>query len=1110
MKRLKQLTLSMLCVAAATMAGCGSGDDPAALETMYAEFQNPPASARPRVWWHWMDGNITKDGIYKDLTWMKRQGIAGFMNFDAGMTTEQIVDTRLPYMTDGWKDAFAYATHLADSLGMEMSIACSPGWSFTGGPWVEGKDAMKKLVWREVRVSGGQTVDMQLPEPYKTIGKFQNIPRSGTSTPGMSAPAPADGYYSDIAVLAYKLPAADIDIASLNPKITSSGGHFTLEQLTDGDLQVTSPLPPGPDGRGWIQYEFSEPQTVKALTVVDGQVRGQWQMPKIEIDKSIASSNDGVNFTEIMKIPNSSAEEGTVTFPATTAKYFRIYFDNKMASDNPYAALFGYNIPAQPRPTNIAELKLYPIYRINHFEEKGGWAAPADLYLYDTPAEDNVVALSDVIDISDKVKDGHLTWDAPAGDWKILRFGYSQTGKENSPAPPEATGFEIDKMDADAVKRYFDHYIGMYESIIGDEWGKTIQYLMADSYESEQENWTPLMMAAFVSHRGYDMLPWMPVLTGQIVGSSEESDKFLRDWRKTLGELVVENLYDQMTSILNTYGMGRYTESHENGRVYLPDGMDVKKNATVPMAAAWMPNNTGSSTPEMSQADIREAASVAHIYGQNLVAGESFTAPGGEGKSYAYHPANIKPIADMELYSGLNRFVVHTSVHQPVDSKRPGLGLGPIGQWFNRLDNWTESAWAWVDYLSRSSYMLQQGHYAADLVYYYGEDNNITGMFGAELPPVPSGYSFDFINSDALLNLLKASNGKLTTPSGMEYRVLVLDKNAKKMTVPVLRKIAELADNGAIICGAKPETPAGLTDDPAEFQQLVQQVWESGKKNVYSENLSMLEVLQGNGIQPDVNIPDGQHLRFVHRTTPAAEIYWINNTDSVGKTIDLTFRVKGKKPEVWHPETGKKEDVSYTIGDNGTTVTLNLVQNDALFVVFGNKATQKSVKLPELKEETLLTVSSPWQVTFQEQRGAPASATFDQLIDLSDSDEPGIKYFSGEATYKNSIDIPADAIGNRLELDLGNVGVMAEVTVNGQNVGLYWKAPFVIDITDAAVAGKNDVQVKVTNLWVNRLIGDSRPDMKEKVTWSQYPMYRPTSPMSPSGLMGPVRLISKK
>lgn len=1099
MKTMKHFALPVLCSLMAVATACDSGSKYD--ENLYSEFQNPPASAKPRVWWHWMDGNITKDGIKKDILWMKRSDIAGFMNFDAGFQTPQIVEKKLMYMTPEWKEAFGYAAHLADSLDMEMSVACSPGWSFTGGPWVEGKDGMKKLVWREIRVKGGDNSEITLPEPYKTIGKFQNIPLSANAE---------DGFYADIAVLAYKLPDSDKDINELNPKVTSSGGNFTLSQLTDGDLGLSVPLPPGKDGQAWIQYEYAQPQTVKAVTIADGRERGQWAMPVLEINKYLEASDDGVNFRKIADIPTSSAPEATESVPETKAKFFRVVFDNQTGSKNPYAAMFGLKDETVFVPINIAEVVLHSAARINHYEEKAAFAAPADLYLYDTEnAGGDAVVAEEVIDITDKVNGDKLTWDIPEGNWKIVRFGYSQTGKKNNPAPPEATGFEIDKMDADAVDRYFDHYIGTYKDAAGENWGKTVKYFMTDSYESEQENWTPLMAQEFEKRRGYKLMPWMPALTGQIVESAEKSEKFLRDWRKTLGELVVENLYERIDKIVEPYGMGRYTESHENGRVYMPDGMDVKRNADVPMAAAWMPNQTGASTPQMSQADIRESASVAHIYGQNLVAGESLTAPGGEGRSYAYHPANMKFIADMELYSGLNRFVIHTSVHQPVDDKIPGLGLGPIGQWFNRHESWAESAKVWMDYMARSCYMLQQGKYVADIVYYYGEDNNITGMFGAELPPIPDGYSFDFINSDALLNLLNASGKNLTTPSGMSYRMLVLDKNAKTMTLPVLKKIADFADKGIIICGEKPERTASLADDVEEFNALADKVWNSGKSNVYAGK-SMEEVLKKENIIPDVVMPQGEGLRFVHRSTATSEIYWINNTDKKGKTVDLTFRTKGKKPEVWHPETGKKEDVSYKIDGNTTTVTLNLVQEDAVFVVFSGKAESNEVQLPKMEEKKVLTVNTPWNITFQEKRGAPESAVFDKLQDFSLNENPGIKYFSGIATYKTTVKIEESQLGGSMIIDLGKVGVMAEVTINGQNLGTYWKEPFRVDATSALKAGDNELEIKVTNLWINRMIGDSRPDMKEKVSWTPYPFYRPESQMSPSGLMGPVDIISKK
>ena len=1100
----------MLGVAACLVTVLSSCDAPAADENLYAEFQNPPAEARPRVWWHWMDGNVTKDGIYKDLTWMKRSGIAGFMNFDAGFRTPLLVEKKVSYMTDEWKDAFAYTVHLADSLGLEMSVAASPGWSFTGGPWVEPKDGMKKLVWREMVVSGGTTFDGELPAPYKTIGAFQNVPRSNANNINGGGANPGEGYYADIAVLAFKMPEADKNLAALNPRITSSGGNFSLQKLTDGDLNNADLLAPGAggaNGKAWIQYEFSEPQTVKALTIVDGRIRGQWGAPVQEINKVLQVSDDGKTFREVCKIPNSSAPQGTVDIPATTARFFRLVVDN-VVTVNPYAALMGVSAEPQAQPTPIAEFVLHAISRINHAEEKAGFAAPADLSLYDTPDEPAVVALEDVIDITDKVKDGRLVWEVPAGNWKIVRYGYSQTGHQNNPAPPEATGFEVDKMDPIAFRAYMDHYLGMYVDASKDQLGKVVKYIMTDSYESEQENWTPAMEQEFEKRNGYSLRPWMPVLMGQIVNSSEESERFLRDWRRTLGSLVTDYCYNLLNDILGERGMGRYTESHENGRVYLVDGMEVKGKADVPMAAAWMPNNTGSSTPAMSRADIREAASVAHIYGQNLVAGESLTAPGGEGLSYAYHPGNLKFIADMEMASGLNRFVIHTSVHQPLDELKPGLGLGPIGQWFNRLDNWSGSAWAWMDYMARSCYLLQKGQFVADIVYYYGEDNNITGLFGAAEPAFPVGYNYDYINSDALLNLLSYKNNRLVTPSGMSYRMLVLDPNVKRLPVDVLKKIAALAKAGAVICGAKPELPGRLTDDADEFNSIVEEIWGGALKNVYLTS-DMKSVLDKMGVQPDVTI--GDDLRFIHRHTSQADIYWINNPEGPAKTVELSFRVKGLKPEIWHPETGKREDVTYRIEGDRTMVKINLVEDDALFVVFNGPAEQSAVTLPELKESTLLTINTPWNVAFQEKRGAPSSAQFDKLINLADSDVDGIKYFSGVATYTNSFELSDEQLNDgQLVLDMGNVGVMAEVIINGTNMGVYWKAPYRLDITDALHAGKNDIEVKVTNLWINRLIGDSRPEVTEKVTWSQYPFYRPTSQLSPSGLMGPVKVITLK
>lgn len=1045
-----------------------------------------------------MNGNITKDGIYKDLSWMKRSGIAGFMNFDAGLATPQIVPERLIYMTPGWKDAFAYATSLADSFGLEMSVASAPGWSFTGGPWVKPQDGMKKLVWRELRVKGGKTIETQLPEPYKVIGKYQNIP--------LRANAP-EGYYEDIAVLAYKLPDQDVSMDELKPRVSSNSGSFTLQQLTDGDLTNSRPLYAGRNGMAWIQYEFKDLQTIKAVTVVDGRVRSQWGAPVEVCTKYLAVSNNGVNFSKVVDIPNSSAPAQTVSFEPVTGRYFRILFRNNDVNSQNSSASRQVSI----RPTMVSEVVLHSTMKINHAEEKAGFASPADLQKYDTPSTTDAVKLKDVIDITEKVKDGKLTWDAPDGNWKIVRFGYSLTGKENHPAPPEATGLEVDKMDARAVKDYFEHYISMYMDASKGMMGKRgVQFMLTDSYEAEQETWTPLMREEFEKRRGYDLLPWMPVLKGEVVNSAGESERFLWDWRKTIGELVVENHYDQLTEILKPYHMGRYSESQENGRVYLTDGMEVKRTATYPMSATWMPNKVGASTPTMSQADIRESASVAHIYGQNINAAESLTAYGLEGNAWSFFPGNLKPIADMEMASGLNRFVIHTSPHQPVDDKIPGLGLGPYGQWFDRHDTWAEYAKSWTDYLGRSCYLLQQGKFVADILYYYGEDNNITGLFGGELPKIPLGYNYDFINEDALTHLLNVKKKMLVTPSGMSYKVLFLEKNVKRMSLNVLRKLAELAKKGAVICGSKPEIPASLLDTQKEFNELINQIWNMSRPNVYDESVSLQEVLRAQDVQPDVTIT-ADSIRFVHRSLLSAEIYWVNNYSSQPKQVKLSFRVSDKLPEVWHPETGKKEAVSYKMAENRAEVTLDMVQQDALFVVFSGKAKEKEVVLKKPEKKEILAIEGSWDVSFQKKRGAPQSIKMETLTDFALSPDAGVKYFSGTSSYQKEFDLSESQFDANATyyMDLGDVRNMAEVFINGQSVGFFWKAPYIVPLSFLQ-KGKNKLEIKVTNQWVNRLIGDLQPGVKEKITYTAVQFYKPDSPLLPSGLLGPVTLWIEK
>ena len=1103
--RKKRIFLAGAAVAALMMTwivSAQTSDDPLA-----RGFQDPPDSAKPRVWWHWMSGNVTKEGIKADLEWMKRAGIAGFQNFDAGLATPQIVEKRLVYMTPEWKDAFKYAATLADQLNLEMAIAGSPGWSESGGPWVTTAQAMKKYVWSETRLQGGRRFSGALPRPPSVTGPYQNIGgrREGYMEGTKAAPPE---FYADIAVVAYRAPESDRTFAEFGAKVTSSGGAFDPATLTDGDLDKAVLLPAAAEGeKAWIQFEFAQPQKIYGVTFV----APDWERTVKPGYLELESSDDGRNFRRVTAIPSRTC---TIAFPIVTARFFRL--SARAEAPQPGAEDDSSEDaevqPKAPAGTPVAELSLHTSAVVNRFQDKAAFSTATGLYALGTPASAaaDVVRKADIIDLTSRMRaDGTVDWTPPAGRWVVLRFGYSLTGARNSPASPEATGLEVDKLSRAHVKAYFDNYLDQYKDTVGDLMGnRGLQYVITDSWEAYVQNWTDAMITEFGKRRGYDMRPWLPVLAGRVVESAEASDRFLWDFRKTIADLTAENHYDQLTAILKARGMGRYTESHEGGRAFIADGMEVKRAADVPMSAMWLEEPGKPS--QGGEADVRESASVAHIYGQNLVAAESLTA---YLHAWQYSPETLKSTADRLMANGLNRFVIHTSVHQPVDDKIPGLGLGPFGQWFTRHETWAELAKPWTTYLSRSCYMLQQGKFAADVIYYYGEDSNITALFGRRLPDIPAGYNFDFVNADALVNRLSVTEGRITTTTGMSYRVLALDPNSQHMSLAVLRKIRELVKAGAVVVGPKPIESPSLADSQAEFRAIADEVWGGsiGKGKVYGGQ-TIAEALDALQVGPDFEYTKPQQdtsLRFVHRRLADGDVYWVSNTNNRPEILEATFRVEGKDPEIWHADSGIVEPAPYSIADGRTTVPLRLDPNGSVFVVFRKAAAAPSRPLPVPAEACLASITGAWDVAFQADRGAPAKISLDSLSSWSESSDPGVKYFSGTATYTKTIQAPADWFkpGAKLWLDLGDVKNLAEVSVNGKPLGILWKPPFRVDVTSALKASANTLEIKVTNLWVNRLIGDQQPGVVKKYTYTAMQFYSADSPLLPSGIIGPVLIV---
>ena len=1096
------------------------------------QFHDPPNSARPRVWWHWMNGNITKDGIAKDFAWMKRVGIGGMQNFDANLQTPQIVDKRLVYMTPEWKDAFRFAASEADRLGMELTIAASPGWSETGGPWVKPEDGLKKLVWSETEVAGGAPFTGKLAPPPQVTGPFGSLAKENSGLDSVLSgekPKAPPQHYGDVRVLAFPVSEA----ARLTAVAAKDGLGKALEVagLADGNLAAGVEIARGgANGNPVITLDYGSAVTARSLSMFAPGAAlmfvGALYSPRLE------ASGNGTDWRKVVDFETGQVPQ-TFAFAPVKARFFRIEFHKKQGAGLSLGAtapgvamggdIFGDMAKALgSKPLTIGDLHLSGDARIDRYETKAGFALAMDYYALTGPGDGaSGVAPASVIDLTGRMKsDGSLDWTPPKGNWRVLRFGYSLLGTTNHPAPPEATGLEVDKFDGPAVRRYLEHYLGMYKDASGGLLGaRGVQGLLTDSIEVGAANWTPQMIGQFKRLRGYDPTPWMPALAGVLVGSREDSDKFLYDYRRTIADLMSSEHYGTVAKVSREHGLKVYGEALEDRRPSLGDDMAMRRHADIPMAAMWTHTRKDGPKPTYL-ADIRGAASVAHIYGQNLVAAESLTA---FMNPWNYLPNDLKRVIDLEFVHGVNRPVIHTSVHQPRDDKFPGLSLFIFGQYFNRHETWAEMAKPWVDYMSRNSLMLQQGRNVADLAYFYGEEAPLTGLYGEkQVADAPRRHAYDFVNFDALASALTNEGSELVAPGGARYRALYLGGSSHRMTLAALKRIAELVEGGAVVVGIAPEGSPSLAGDAGEYGALVAKLWPAGGdtrigKGRVIASRDVEAALKTIGVAPDFHFTGGQAdaaIPFLHRKLDAkdggGDSYFIVNQQDRTETVEARFRVTGKAPELWRAETGKAEAVSYRIVNGETIVPLTLTADESVHVVFRKPATANALAIKPLAPVAMGRLEGPWDVGFQPGRGAPAKAKFAALAPLNAHADPGIKYFSGVATYKRLFSVPRGwKRGEPLWLDLGDVRDIAEVTINGKAAGTVWHAPWRIDISALALPWNNRLEIKVANLWVNRLIGDAQPGAT-KITYTTLPTYRADAPLRPSGLIGPVELLGQQ
>lgn len=1050
-------------------------------DPLEAGFRTPPAEARPFAWWHWMNGNVTAEGAERDLEWMARAGIGGVQLFEGNLATPQTVPDRLAWGSAGWAAALRRSADTVARLGLRFGIASSPGWSSSGAPFVTPGQAMKKLVWSETRVTGGRRFDGRLTLPPAVAGPYQD----------MAGPTPLAPFYRDVRVLA--LPETDDRLRPLAAR--STGGAVRRALLSDGMFGTAIALPFAPGTReAWLVQDFGHGITARSVTLGLPGRRGFDAPPPA--DATLEASDDGRSYRRVATLPAGGAQVRTSAFAPVRARYFRVRLTIPADAGMPPVASGVVPLPAPPPSDSVSlsEFALFAHGRVDHAAEKAGFAA-AERYAAiptEVGAADAPIAMAKMIDLTRRLRpDGTLDWRPPAGNWTILRFGYALTGQQNGPAPAEATGLEVDKLDADAVRGYAQAYLDKYGQAASPA---PLAALLSDSIEAGPQNWTPAMIEAFRQARGYDPVPWLPTLTGRIVESAGKTDRFLWDFRQTIAELLARNHYGVLAAAARARGMTYYAEALEDHRPQLGDDLAMRAAADVPMGAIWTVPPGG--TPRQTfVADLQGAASVAHVAGKPLIAAETFTAL---GSPWGFAPRDLKATADWAFGLGVNRVMIHTSPHQPTED-RPGMSLAPLlGQYFSRHETWAEMARGWTDYLARASYLLQQGRPVADIAYFAGEDAPITGLYGESPVPVLPGHGFDFVSREILLGALSvAPDGTLRTQGGARYALLELGgDSANRMTLAVLERIAALVERGATVVGPRPAGSPSLPDDPRRVATLVDRLWDRQARNhVWTDCAA---ALKARGVVRDWEMPGvaDSALGVVHRALDAGHLWFVANHGTAPVRGEMAFRITGLVPELWFADTGEIRPISYRIQDGRTFVPLALEASGSVFVLFRRAATAVAASVAERPWEQALVIDDSWDVTF------PGIGTLPLPTgSWTKTDKAVLHHFSGTAVYRRTLDVPAAlATKDRLMLDLGEVREVARVRINGVEAGIAWKPPFRLAVTGRLRPGANRIEVEVANLWVNHLIGVAKGGPDD--------VYRPDAPLRDSGLIGPVRILT--
>lgn len=1040
-------------------------------------FLSPPDSCKPWVSMWWFD-TITPADITQHLEELKAQGVGGATVIDLA---------RMPqarFLSEEWRRLFRHTVSEASRLGLKLGSNVTAGWP-SGGPWITPENSSWMVVSSETILKGGQSFNGKLAEP---TGKAK--------------------LYEDVAVQAFPIA----DNPSPTPVISVSSSPEQAMNLLDGSYNTSWTA--GLQGQQWILVDFGKPHLVDYAWIdTTGKL-------------VIEGSDDGANFQTVANINAPLYSTAYQAVPATTYRWYRVQVPIK-------AVVHDVVLGTQAEVTQAASLAAKralnsPMGIVTSKQTEQMQFVWQDL----APLPENRPLKSKaMVDLAGKISpDGTLQWEVPPGTWKVVRVGRTLTGMNTMP----------DYLSAAATKQNFDKAL----KLLIDDGGETLQYFREDNVEIRvMIGWTPLMIEEFRKRRGYDPMPYLAALAGEIVDSVEITDRFLADVRRTIADCIADYHYGGTTRLSNAFGVQFKSEAGgpNHPRLQFIDGLMSLGRVDIPEAEFWESSHwkenqfvpVGGTAAfdlaweETSQnVNAKQAASAAHLYGKELTAAESFTSLGPRSH-WGQAPADLLLYANVAFCEGINSMTIHGSATSGPQDGKPGKAFA-AGIHFNHNVTWWKQSHAFLSYLSRCQYMLRQGRFVADVLYYNGDEiPNVVPPKTID-PSRGFGYDYDVCNTEILLTRLSVKDGRIVLPDGMSYRVLVLPERAV-LPLTVANKIEELVRAGATVIGPRPQRTPGLTGYPqseSALKNIALKMWgpKTGATTASSERpygkgrvvngLPIRTVLQKVGVTPDFALQAADKnalVDFIHRRDGETDIYFVTNRRATPLNGGFTFRVSGKQPELWNPVTGETKDAAaFTQKGGRTTLPLELASYGSMFVLFkrpiastmGGIAARNN---PILSPYQIL--NDGWLVQFDPNWGGPQQpVSFAKLEDWTKRPEEGIKYYSGTATYKTKFDLPSATTGSasKMVLDLGEVKNLAEVRLNGKNLGVVWCAPWQVDISGAMKVGQNYLEIDIVNLWPNRIFGDSKRPPEKRLTQTNIAF---GGKLLPSGLLGPVRLM---